>query len=352
MSSTEQRTPTVASNLGGMTVGTPAMESLGLPSSNGAGLGTSATHLVTDRRRWLQLALATVWVIDGLLQYQTYMFTRSFATQILAPTADGNPRWISDSILWAAHIVETNPVWTNAVFATLQLCIGLALAWRRAVRPALVVSIVWSLLVWWFGEGLGGLLLPGQSALAGAPGAVLLYAVLAALVWPTKESTAGSFVASKPIGTTSAKVVWFVLWGGLAAVNLEPANLTAQSVHGMVDGMGSGQPGWLNALITDFTNLSAHNGVVLTVSGTVILGLIAVGVFLPPPFLRVAVIAALVVSAFVWVFGEALGALFGGQGTDVNSGPLLALIALAYWPRPVGAAGGGSTAATAEEVSA
>ena len=38
------------------------------------------------------------------------------------------------------------------------------------------------------------------------------------------------------------------------------------------------------------------------------------------------------VAAVIWVVGEALGAILTGGGTDPNSGPLLALLALAYWP--------------------
>ena len=174
--------------------------------------------------------------------------------------------------------------------------------------------------------------MPGSSALMGAPGAALLYALLAILLWPTKEGAVGSFVAVKPMGRTAAKAVWILLWGGLAALNLEPANLTAQGVYTMVDGMGAGQPGWLAALINGFTHLADHRGVPLTMIGTVILGLIAVGVFFPPPVLRAVVLAAIVVAAFIWVVGQALGGVFGGQGTDVNSGPLLVMIALAYWP--------------------
>ena len=37
-------------------------------------------------------------------------------------------------------------------------------------------------------------------------------------------------------------------------------------------------------------------------------------------------------AAIIWVVGEALGTVFTGGGTDPNSGPLLALLALAYWP--------------------
>jgi hypothetical protein len=55
-------------------------------------------------------------------------------------------------------------------------------------------------------------------------------------------------------------------------------------------------------------------------------------VFLPAPAARVTLVVAVVLAALIWVFGEALGAIFTGTGTDPNSGPLLALLALAYWP--------------------
>jgi hypothetical protein len=294
-----------------------------------------AHHFSTDRRRWLQLALAATWVFDGLLQFQTFMFTKDFSKQILAPTASGNPAWISHSIQWAAHVVASSPVLIDAAFGALQLAIGLAIAWRRSLKAGLAVSIVWSLLVWWFGEGLGGLLTGSASALMGAPGAVLLYLLLAVLLWPTAKSTVGSFVASQPVGRSASKVIWVVLWAGLAALNLQPANLTAGAVHSMEDGMADGQPGWLAALITSFSSLSNHNGIALTVVGTAILILIALSVLLPPTILRAGVISGVVVAAFIWVIGEALGGVYGGQGTDVNSGPLLALIALAYWPTKV-----------------
>jgi hypothetical protein len=286
----------------------------------------------TDARRSLQLALAAIWVFDGLLQFQTYMFTKAFATQILAPTAAGNPSWIADSILWTARVVEANPVLANTIFATLQLAIGLAIAWRRSLRTALAVSIVWSLIVWWFGEGLGGLLLGQASALDGAPGGVLLYLVLAILVWPTAKSTVGTFVASRPVGPVAAKIIWLALWGGLAALNLQPANLKPGALHSMLSGMGAVRPTWLAALIDSFATLGAQDGTPLTIIGAVILFLVALGILLPPRWMRVTVAAAVAVSVFIWVIGEAIGAPFGGQSTDPDSGPLLALIAIAYWP--------------------
>jgi hypothetical protein len=44
-------------------------------------------------------------------------------------------------------------------------------------------------------------------------------------------------------------------------------------------------------------------------------------------------IAAVAVAAVIWA-GQDFGGIFTGAGTDPNSGPLLALLAAAYWPRP------------------
>ncbi len=294
-----------------------------------------------DLRRWLQLVLAAVWLWDGVLQYQSYMFTKAFGSQILAPTAQGNPAWIADSITWAAGIVEHNPVSTNTAFATIQLLLGLGIAWRPTVKPALVASIVWALGVWWFGEGLGGVLAGGADPLSGAPGAVILYAVLAVLLWPTTPATGPSatgsasawFVAARPVGALAAKLVWLVLWVILAFFALVPAaNRASQAVHDMIAQMASGQPQWLVAIDNAATSLSAGRGLVVSIVLAVVLAVIAVGVFLPAPVVRALLVLAVVVAAVIWVVGEAVGGVIGGQGTDPNTGPLLALLAAAYWP--------------------
>jgi hypothetical protein len=64
----------------------------------------------------------------------------------------------------------------------------------------------------------------------------------------------------------------------------------------------------------------------------VALVLIAVGVYLPTRIAKATLVLAIVVAAFIWVFAEAFGGVLAGGATDVNSGPPLALLALAYWP--------------------
>jgi hypothetical protein len=287
---------------------------------------------VADRRRWLQRALAIVWIIDGLLQLQPFMFTGGFARMFVGIRGGGNPGWIIASIHSAWAIVAANPILANVGFAALQLGIGLAILWRPTLRIGLSVSIGWSVLVWWFGEDLGGLLAGNANALAGAPGAALLYGVLAALLWPPRQQHAHSFVAAGHVAPRSAKVIWLILWVGLAALNLQPANLGPTSVRSAVSGVAGDQPAWIAALVNGFGRLSTHDGFALTMAGAVLMALVGVGIFLPARWTRVTIVGALLTSAFIWLLGEALGALFGGHATDVNSGPLLAIIAIAYWP--------------------
>jgi hypothetical protein len=66
--------------------------------------------------------------------------------------------------------------------------------------------------------------------------------------------------------------------------------------------------------------------------------IVAAGVWLPQPAARATLVLALVVAAAIWVVGEAFGMILAGGATDPNSGPLLALLALAYWPAKPGQA--------------
>ena len=140
-----------------------------------------------DARRALQLGLAGVWLLDALLQYQPVMFTRAFG-QMLAATAAGNPGVIARPITWDATLIEQHAVALNVVFATVQLLLGLGIALRPLTRFALAASVAWSLAVWWLGEGLGGVLNGTANPVSGAPGAVILYALLAVLLWPADRA--------------------------------------------------------------------------------------------------------------------------------------------------------------------
>ena len=137
---------------------------------NGLGAGAEVGGRAPDVRLLLQLGLAGIWLLDALLQYQAFMFSKGFS-QMLAGTASGNPGVVASPITWDATLVGHHAVLLNALFATIQLLLGIGIAWRPTVRVALAASIAWSLGVWWFGEGLGMVLTGDVSPVSGAPGA-------------------------------------------------------------------------------------------------------------------------------------------------------------------------------------
>ena len=154
----------------------------------------------------------------------------------------------------------------------------------------------------------------------GGPGAVIIYALFAVLLWPTDRD--GPFEAARPFGATPARLLWLTLWGSLAWFAIGPAASRApQAMRTMISGMASGEPGWLASLDRNAASLFAGQGatvaVVLAIAlglvagrGTtvavtlaVVLGLVAAGVFLPVPGARAALVLAVTVAAVIWVVG-------------------------------------------------
>jgi hypothetical protein len=296
------------------------------------GGGAEASRGAADLRRGLQLALGGIWLLDGLLQYQSFMFSKGFS-QMIGGTASGNPGVVASPITWNATLVEHHTVLLNSIFATIQLLLAIGIAWRRTVRLALAASIAWALGVWWFGEGLGMVLTGSASPVNGAPGAVIIYALLAVLLWPgDRAGKPAPFTAARAVGAPVARALWLVLWLSLAYFALLPGNRAPQALNGMIAGMESGEPGWLAALDRGAASLVAHEGLAASIVLAIALVIVAVGVHLPPSAAKASLVLAIVVAGSIWVFGEAFGAILAGGATDPNSGLLLILLALAYWP--------------------
>jgi hypothetical protein len=282
------------------------------------------------RRRALQVALAVVWLVDAALQFQPSMFSASFVTSALEPAASGTPGLVARPMLWADHLMVHHIAWYNALFALIQLLIGLGLLWRRTVRLARGTSIVWGLAVWWVAEGFGGVF-SGASPLSGEPGAVVLYVLVAVFVWPTPRREGASVVAASAGGRAGA-ALGVVVWGTWAVYFVLPHNRTPQGLSHVVAGVAAGEPAWVRAMDHGLASLLAGRG--LAVSLVLALACVAValaGLVAVPSLVRAALVVALVLAAGIWLTQD-FGGVFTAQGTDVNSGPLVALLAWTYWP--------------------
>ena len=185
--------------------------------------------------------------------------------------------------------------------------------------------------MWWIGEGLGGILNGAANPLNGAPGAVIIYALLAVLLWPTDRGGADApYIAARAVGTAVANALWFVLWGSLSYFALIGANRSSEGLHHLFSAEAAGEPGWVASIDRQAASLVDHNGLAVMVALSVLIGIVATGTYLPGAPANATVVLAAVIGLTFWVVGENFGALFTNGATDVNSGPLLILLAVSY----------------------
>jgi hypothetical protein len=92
-----------------------------------------------------------------------------------------------------------------------------------------------------------------------------------------------------------------------------------------------GAPAWLAWIDAHAASALNQHGLAASIVLAVLLALVAVAVYLPAPALRAAIVLAVVLAAALWL-AQGMGGLFTGMATDPQSGPLLALLALAFWP--------------------
>ena len=92
--------------------------------------------------------------------------------------------------------------------------------------------------------------------------------------------------------------------------------------------MAAGEPAWLAWIDSHAASALAHQGLAASIVLAAAFAIIAAGIYASA---RSVIIVALVMTVALWL-AQGLGGIFTGMGTDVESAPLLALLALAYWP--------------------
>jgi hypothetical protein len=278
-------------------------------------------YFASDARRAIQTVLGLIWLLDGALQFQSFMYSKSFI-QVITGLETGQPYWLASSIKWATHIFQSNLTGLNTLFALTQVIIGLGLLYRPTVKGALALSFAWSLIVWWSAEAFGFLFSNTASPLTGAPGAVLLYAIIGLLVWPTQRP--GGL-----LGLRGARTTWAGLWLVMAWLWLLAPNSTANATSGAISNAPSGA-GWLSGLQHSVATAAGGHGLPIAIFLAGVSAAIAVTVAInwhPRTFLALGVILNLA----YWVIGQGFGGILTGSGTDPNAGPLFILLAFGMY---------------------
>lgn len=283
-------------------------------------------------RRRVQVALGLLWILDGLLQFQPAMFTRRFATQVIAPTGAGQPVLVAGPVNEVVRIILHQPAAMDLGFGLIQLALGAGILFPRTARWALAASVAWALAVWYLGEGLGGLFGGGASLLTGAPGAALLYAVLALAVSPRRGLDPR---AQRP--ARWATVAWVAAWLGGAVLQLLPGVDTNASISMVLAMNASGAPAWFAVIDNHLSALVPAYGASIVIDLVVLQAFAGLGVLMGRRARLAAVTVGIGLSLAYWVTGQNMGQFWSGIATDPNAAPLLVLLGVtvlgsAPWP--------------------
>ena len=302
--------------------------------AHGGVLAWAADRESTGWRRGLQISLGVVWLADGALQLQPFMFGRGFVNQILMPAYMGSPGWghrPGDGLHPARPArpgrlerrVRRHPAadrrcavvaadrhgrrWPRASRGRWP-CGGSARGWAAcsAARPARSPAR------------------PGRSSCT--------------RYWPCWPGPRR--LADRPPGPSPRAARWAAAepgprgWhcGAVPATSScrrrtgRPVPCTTRS-RAWRPGNRAGSPAMDRAV----ASTAGGHGTVISIAFAVIFVAVGLGVFWAATT-RAALVLSVITALAIWVFGENFGAILSGHGTDPNSGLLLVLLAAAFWP--------------------
>jgi hypothetical protein len=266
----------------------------------------------------LGTGLGIFWLMDGLLQLQPKMFGMDFVNNVLVPNLSGQPAFLHSLIASGIRFFSSDTVLANSIVAVLQITIGvLLLAPNRSkkFRAGLYLSIIWGLVVWIFGEGLGEIFTGSASLYSGLPGAALIYVLISMLLlMPDK--------LNKNILATTAAII---LLAG-AILQMQPMFWGMQ----MTFLMSAADPvRVINFVPTIFSGLLSAHLIFGNWIQIIFPLLLALVLFFKPS--KATLWLTIIFLFFVWWLGQDFGGLttvWLGTATDVNTAPLIMLILL------------------------
>jgi hypothetical protein len=280
-------------------------------------------------RRVLRIGFGVLWIVDGLLQAQPGM-PAGLTSQVITPAAAGSPGWVAHIVNFGTQIWSGDPVEAAAGAVWLQLGIGIwlvSVSTPRWSRLAGLVSVVWGLVVWVFGEAFGGLLGPSASWLTGAPGAALFYCAAGVLLaLPARNWRDPQLGRRILLGAGALLAAGAVLqawpgrgfWQGTlpGAANARLPGPLASAIGSMAQ---ASQPAAVHNLVGWFAAVVAGHGFAVNLVAVVMLAAAGTGLLTGRREIIRPVGGAVIGFCLAdWVLVQDFG-IFGGLGTDPNS---------------------------------
>lgn len=176
-------------------------------------------YLETVPRKFLRTSFGILWIFDGILQMQLPFITL-FAQYNLIPLLGSEPL-VTFLVGHALDVWNLNPPIFDVLASLFQVYTGaFFLIYSRGSKYKLVqiTAILWSLTIWIFGEGFGGILSPSATLLTGSPGSALFYAIASVLLLAYEQESSTTRVV---MVTRIAMIITFF---GFAISQAVPSN--------------------------------------------------------------------------------------------------------------------------------
>jgi hypothetical protein len=285
-------------------------------------------------QRLLAYGLAGLWIVSGLLQAQPALFSSAIMVNVLVPVVEREPAWFSHVVLWGDKLWSSHLASANLAVVVGEIGLGLIISlgpFRKTGRVGLWLSIVWSLIVWCFGEGFGGILTGNASMIYQFPGPAVLYGLIAGLLllpqaWWTEDKVRR--------GVTMG-IGWLWIMGAVLQALPAAGFWTGSRLAGLFGDvtMAGGEPAGIARLINVMIQVTLGHPFVSNVLLVLIMAALGIG-WLKNPGSRWLRTATWVWLLFLWMVPQAFGTLF--TGTATNPGmvwPLALLIVVAARPK-------------------
>lgn len=268
--------------------------------------------------KFLGKGLGLFWLFDGLLQLQPKMFGMDFVNNVLAPNLTGQPAFVHSLISGGIRLFSSNTVLANWIVAMLQIIIGVLLLFPndgKKFKIGLYLSIIWGLVVWIFGEGLGSLLTGSASLYTGLPGAALIYILISVFL----------LIPEKMDNSILANTAGIIFLAG-AIFQLQPMFWGMQ----MTFLMSAADPLHIINVLPNFLAglLNTHLILGNWISFLIPL-LLSLALFFKPS--KATAWLCIIFLLLIWWLGQDFGGIFTiwtGTATDPSTAPLIALLIL------------------------
>lgn len=131
---------------------------------------------VSSLKTFVRIIFGVFWAIDGVLKFQPG-YVDSFPSSI-KDAASGQPSWLGGWFSFWASATSSNPAFYVYSTGILEIAIAFCLIVGFLRKPAYIVSLFLSLVIWSVPEGFGGPYGPGSTDI----GTGIVYAIVSLML--------------------------------------------------------------------------------------------------------------------------------------------------------------------------